>query len=181
MPHIMLDLETLDTKVSSVVLSIGAVAFNPETKTLGDRFYLELVGDLEMQQLKGRTIGVDTVRWWMQQDQKARELFTGINEHQSYTEAALTSFSQFVADQGRDACVWGNGVDFDNAIMRSLYDSFGYPQPWRYTHDRCYRTVKNLLGSGIPLLREGTHHNALDDAVSQAKHLMEVLSCVKSQ
>ncbi len=40
MKHIMLDLETLDTTSSAVVISIGAVAFDPETNALGDKFYV---------------------------------------------------------------------------------------------------------------------------------------------
>ena len=50
MNHIMLDLETLDTSPSAVVLSSGAVAFDPYTNALGDRFYVEMTEDVGTQQ-----------------------------------------------------------------------------------------------------------------------------------
>ena len=67
MNHIMVDIETLDTVQSAVVLSIGAVAFDPHTKELGEKFYVEFTTDLQAQQRLGRTISADTVTWWMQQ------------------------------------------------------------------------------------------------------------------
>jgi exodeoxyribonuclease VIII len=47
-------------------------------------------------------------------------------------------------------------------------------QPWRHWNDRCYRTVKSLYPD-VKLERVGTHHNAVDDAESQARHLIAML------
>lgn len=44
--------------------------------------------------------------------------------------------------------------------------------PWKFWNDRCYRTVS----AGFPRRQQtGTHHNALDDAISQTKHLLAYL------
>ena len=57
-----LDLETLGTASSTVVIfSIGAVAFDPYTTALGDKFYVELTDDIAAQRARGRTISGDTV------------------------------------------------------------------------------------------------------------------------
>lgn len=185
MNHIMLDLETLDTATSAAVLSIGAVVFDPYTNTLGDRFYVELTEDIDSQQKRGRTISGDTVIWWMQQGAQAKSVFVTAPHKpvgRTNTVGALSRFSDFVAaNGGRYAEIWGNGVLFDNAILGSLYDSFGVDRPWSFSRDRCYRTMKNIgVGPRRPQVREGVHHNALDDAVTQATHLQEIFACLRS-
>ena len=184
MNHIMLDLETLDTTSSAVVISIGAVAFDPEINALGDKFYVELTDDIARQQAHGRTISGDTVRWWMQQDVLAKRAFSvpppdGVERVNTFE--ALSRFGLFVATNGaRDVELWGNGADFDNIILGSLYDAFGLRKPWSHSRNRCYRTMKNLgIGPRRPLVREGVHHNALDDAITQAVHLQEIFTCLK--
>ena len=180
--HIMLDLETLDTASSAVVISIGAVAFDPETNALGDKFYVEMTEDIAAQQAHGRTISGDTVRWWMQQNEAARRVFSesidGVDR--ANTREALSHFSSFVAaNGGRDVELWGNGADFDNVILGSLYEAFDLKRPWSYSRNRCYRTMKNIgVGPRRPRVREGIYHNALNDAVTQAIHLQEIFACL---
>lgn len=184
MNHIMLDLETLDTTSSAVVISIGAVAFDPHTKELGEKFYVEFTTDLQAQQRLGRTISADTVTWWMQQGAAAKQIFAdpapeGVRRVS--TAQGLAEFASFVARHGgKKVELWGNGADFDNVIIGSLFDTFGLVKPWSYSRNRCYRTMKNLgIGPRRPLVREGTHHNALDDAITQAVHLQEIFACLK--
>ncbi len=185
MKHIMLDLETLDVSSSALVLSIGAVAFDPYTPTLGETFYLELTDDLVEQQTHGRTISGKTVQWWMQQSAVAKRVFSedALVQRVS-TEEALKRFSIFVEAHGdQEAEIWGNGADFDNIILGTLYDDFGKKRPWSYSKNRCYRTLKNIpLASRKPkITHSGTEHNALDDAITQAKHLQEIFACLTMQ
>ena len=74
-----------------------------------------------------------------------------------------------------NVCIWGNGATFDNSIVQRMFEAKGYPVPWNTFGDRCYRTAINMLGRP-PLVRNGTHHNALDDAIYQAQCLMHVLN-----
>ena len=69
--------------------------------------------------------------------------------------------------------LWGNGASFDNAILSTAYElcELETVQPWRFYNDRCYRTVKSLYPE-VAMVRTGTYHNALDDAESQALHLL---------
>lgn len=185
MNSIMLDLETLDTAPSAVVLSIGAVAFNPKSQALGDRFYVEMTDDIAAQQAHGRTMSGDTVRWWMQQDILAKQVFqtpAPIGVERISTHEALARFDLFVAaNGGRDAEIWGNGADFDNVVLGSLYEAFGFRKPWSYSRNRCYRTMKNIgVGPDKPVVRAGVHHNALDDALTQAVHLQQIFACLRT-
>lgn len=181
MNHIMLDIETLDTKPSAVVISIGAVAFNPATDDKGEEFYYEFA-DLAIQQTMGRTLSADTVGWWMQQDALARQVFSPRAKDDLMrlaTVDVLVKFSEFIGRNGdKDAYIWGNGADFDNIIVGSLYESFGFKKPWSYSRNRCYRTMKDLAPK-TKAVRVGTHHNALDDALTQAQHLQDILKQIR--
>jgi exodeoxyribonuclease VIII len=71
--------------------------------------------------------------------------------------------------------LWGNGAVFDNTILGNAYFITGRKPPWNPWDDRCYRTVKALF-KWIPAdERQGTYHNALDDAMHQTKHLIKIL------
>ena len=182
MKDIMLDIETLDTAQSAVVLSIGAVVFDPHSKELGEKFYVEFTHDLATQQRVGRTVSADTVVWWMQQGAAAKQIFAdpapeGVRRVS--TARGLTEFASFVSrNGGKEAKLWGNGSDFDNVIVGSLFDSFGLVKPWSYSRNRCYRTMKRVFGENVPLVRQGVHHNGLDDAITQAVHLQEIIACM---
>ena len=182
MKDIMLDIETLDTAQSAVVMSIGAVVFDPHSKELGEKFYVEFTNDLGTQQRVGRTVSAATVTWWMQQGAAAKQIFAdpapeGVRRVS--TAQGLTEFASFIArNGGEEAKLWGNGSDFDNVIVGSLFDSFGLAKPWSYSKNRCYRTMKRLFGENLKLTHQGVHHNGLDDAITQAVHLQEIFACV---
>ena len=60
-----------------------------------------------------------------------------------------------------------------NIILSEAYQRIGTSAPWPFWKDRCYRTMKNMH-PGVQMERAGTHHNALDDAKTQALHLMRI-------
>jgi exodeoxyribonuclease VIII len=95
--------------------------------------------------------------------------------------AALAAFSGWLMEQSnlKSVRVWGNGSDFDNAILACAYKAVEQPVPWQFWNNRCYRTIKNLFPS-IKMIRGGVHHNALDDAKSQARHAQLILERMKS-
>jgi hypothetical protein len=49
---------------------------------------------------------------------------------------------------------------------------------WSYSRNRCYRTMKRMFGEGVKVSRHGVHHNGLDDAITQAVHLQEIIACM---
>ena len=186
MNNIMLDLETLDTGSDAVVIGIGAVVFDPESRKLGDTFYVEMSDDIDAQQRLGRTISGSTLTWWMGQSTEAKAIFSkdGVSpDIRIPTYDALQKFKSFVEANGAGtAMLWGNGANFDNVILRNLYSAFGMVAPWKFYNDRCHRTVKDLattLHNPEFQDRIGTHHNALDDAITQAVHLQRAFKCLK--
>lgn len=172
--HIMLDLEALDPSKTGVLVSIGAVYFDFATGELGDEFYVEISRQGIKQQIEeyGRTISVDCLIWWMNQSDQAREVFNPKMKQMNLPDA-LHLFSEFVG--GEKVRIWGNGADFDNVFLKSCYDSLELRLPWSFRYNRCYRTMKNLFGHRAKLERVGAHHNGLDDAKTQAVHLMKMM------
>lgn len=171
MNNIMVDLETLGTKPGSVIVSIGAVKFGKGG--LGEEFYG--VVDLESCQKCGLTIDPGTVQWWMQQSDEARKVFSETNDSLFNVLSAFTRFIGTSNEAKRKAKVWGNGADFDNVLLAEAYKAVNLDAPWMFYNNRCYRTLKNLF-PGVELERQGVYHNALDDAKTQAEHLVRILN-----
>lgn len=173
MSHIMLDLETLGTRPGSVILSIGAVAFDHRTG-LGAEFHVKI--NQRSSERAGLTVDKGTLGWWMRQSPEARALLDETRNGGEPLDSALDQFAAFVR-QFKDVRIWGCGSSFDGVLLSAAYATIGRTQPWRYVNDRCYRTLKALVPS-IAMERDGVHHSALDDAKSQAVHAMKILSAI---
>jgi hypothetical protein len=174
MKEVMIDLETLGTAADSVILSIGAVRFDSEGGELGEVFYRRV--DIDSCLFYGLHVKGRTLLWWLEQSEKAREAI--YSEDGISLFDALSDLSDFIQEGDR---VWGNGAAFDNAILAYAYSQTGIPTPWPHYNDRCYRTIKNLVPDVRKPTFEGIEHNALDDAINQAKHLQAILSSLQTQ
>ena len=170
----MVDLETLGQGQTAAIVSIGAVTFEPTTGKIGSELYV--IVDAESAGKYGQ-IDASTVSWWMQQSEDAREVFSA--KKRKTLEGALDLFTYFVEMNTDRPRVWGNGASFDNVILGNAYRATGKEQPWKYYNDLDVRTVV-ALGKAIgidpkkTMKREGTHHNALEDARFQAKYVSKV-------
>ena len=171
MLDIMLDLETMGTGPQAAIVAIGAVEFDLEKGILGEEFYETVY--LSSSVSCGGIIDADTVLWWMQQSEKARSMFCNTENIDIITALyEFTSWLQKCGDVDK-VRLWGCGAAFDNVILASAYRNAAIPVPWKFFNDRCYRTIKSLFPS-IKMQRTGTHHNAVDDAKSQAHHLIRI-------
>jgi exodeoxyribonuclease VIII len=162
--RVMLDLETLGTVPNSVITSIGAVKFN--ASGISSEFYTRV--DIKSCTDLGLVIDPQTIIWWLGQTDNARLELTkpGI-----CLPKALLDFSEWIGADNSE--IWGNGASFDNVVLSCSYTKCGIERPWKYSSDRCYRTIKCLYPD-IKIERFGEHHNALDDAKSQANHLISI-------
>lgn len=173
MKDVMVDLETLGQTPGCAILSIGAIAFDPFKGVTGNEFYTVI--NTESCLKSGLDTDQSTIDWWAKQEEAARSVLMEAANSGESLAAALTSFQNFLAQYRlSNVLVWGNGSDFDNAILACAYRAVGSQLPWKFWNNRCYRTLKNLKPSMGPK-RVGTYHNALDDARTQALHAMELL------
>lgn len=165
---VMVDLETLGTLPGSVILSIGAVAFN-EMGVDSEGFYRSIRrSDCEKAGLK---TSPETLAWWEKQSPEARTVLNDSNAASLFT--ALKHFNDWLGQFPDTVSIWGNGANFDNPLLACAYDAVSVKPYYKFWNERCYRTVKNQYPD-IDLERKGTYHNALDDARCQAEHLVQI-------
>ncbi|HEY3987179.1 3'-5' exonuclease [Cedecea sp.] len=178
MNHLMIDLETMGNKPAAPIVSIGAVFFDPQSGELGAELYVPVNLDSAMAQ--GATPDGDTILWWLKQSAEARSaICTDDTWHIAEALSELSSFISRHSDNPRYLKVWGNGASFDNVILRSAYERAGQTCPWQFWNDSDVRTIV-LLGKqlgfdpkhDIPF--DGVAHNALADAIHQAKYVSAI-------
>lgn len=182
MRDVMVDIETLGTKAGSVILSIGAVAFDRVTGEISPTQFHVPISIASSVRL-GATIDADTIRWWRDQSPEAQTI---IWRALSGGEDLLSTLNDFgiwlneVGAQGTDRVrasmirVWGNGADFDNVLIAAACAQAGRPLPWNNFNNRCFRTLKDDHRDLEPV-RQGVHHDALADAIHQARWACAIL------
>jgi hypothetical protein len=169
---VMVDIESLGTCNGDVILSIGAVAFDYEEGILGE-FY-EVI-DIDSCLQHGLKIETNTLKWWMDQSDSARDVFRAqglplprvLDDFRSWVPDSATSF-------------WANGVMFDFGMLEHVYKLVDQPAPWYFHQVRDSRTMVRppvLSHELLKTLRVAppTAHNALDDARAQAETLINVV------
>jgi hypothetical protein len=173
----MIDLETLGTQPGSVILSIGAVLFDPALpveECIGGEFYtvVSTTSCIEY----GLQTSQDTVDWWARQSAEARTVIdqandnNGLETNSLYT--ALDLLAKFIPPAAR---VWSNGANFDQPLLDVAYNRVGKQIPWKYYNSRCYRTIVALRADEKKLRPPVVcAHNALEDAKWQTKHMVNV-------
>ena len=183
MNHVMLDLETMGQGNNAAIVAIGAVFFEPTTGEIGASFYQTI--DLESAAKYGE-IDPSTVLWWLKQSDEARDEITRLDTYS--LPDALAEFTQWIEqiENFKARIVWGNGSSFDNVIIENAFKAVRYKKPWAFWNDRDVRTVvelgRTLKGfdpkKDMPF--EGTAHNALDDAIHQAKYVSAIYKALAS-
>lgn len=166
----MLDIETLATSPDAVVLTFGAIKFDPFNPSIqmSDGIYFRI--DVDEQINLGRRVDEGTVAWWGTQSAEVREEALGETDRVSLEDFAK-ALNKFVVGVTR---IWAQGPVFDIVILENLYRQIGKPAPWQYYSIRDSRTLLKALGDdrkGGALL-----HNALADAVSQAEAVQSAVN-----
>jgi hypothetical protein len=170
---IMLDLETLATSPDSVILTFGAIKFDPFdcTKEMSDGLYFRINVDEQLD--LGRKVDDGTIAWWATQNEQVREEALG-EQHRVSLEEFTKALNKFVITADR---IWAQGPVFDIVILENLYRMLNKPCPWAYYKIRDSRTLLKALGDD----RQGGSlaHNALADAVSQAQAVQSAVKRYK--
>lgn len=183
--HISIDIETLGNTSYAPITQIGAVAFRDG----------EIEGEFEAAiQPKWYDnaavkplfkIDADTMMWWMSQSRDAQlAAFSGTTD----LFTALLGFRTWCWDCKADSKVriWAKPPQFDCTIIRNGYKALQVLDPnfdgqpgWSHWEERCLRTLIEVFPRIKRMERQGTHHNALDDARHQARQIMAGLQLKK--
>ncbi len=146
--EMMVDLETLDTEPSAVVLSIGAViwetapdADDPDTLAWIERGNFMRVIEFQTQLERGRTMSERTLLWWMQQDADAQaEAFASVRWPIHQVMQQFEEFAGVGTQLGVNA-YWASPSTFDFPIWEDLSKMAGITEPWHYRQVRDVRTL----------------------------------------
>jgi hypothetical protein len=178
--HVEIDLETLGTVPGSVILSIGAVIFDPTKdpeSCLGKEFYCVVSKADSLGH--GLTINAATLKWWEKQSPEAQQVLSDSEslDVADDLEVALTLLADFIP---RNALIWSNGANFDQPLLSVAYDKCKMETPWEFWNSRCHRTILGLHPTPKSLMpKNQLAHNALEDAKTQAKHVVAVAKALK--
>ena len=176
MRDIILDFETLDTKDTAIVPSIGATVCNLETGEFGERFHVKL--DVQEQIDAGFTFSADTLAFWMKQQDAGRNYLIEILDKKTVTVSRKQGFDmlyRFIRNVP-NAFVWGNGATFDLGICIREYGQGNLP--WQFWGEQDVRSIVSFCKRvfGVEFKKdtkfEGVQHNPVDDANHEAAYLM---------
>jgi hypothetical protein len=178
--QVMLDLETLDTVPGGVILSIGACVFDEYGVNENDTFY-SVVSQRSCNEV-GLSVNQSTLEWWTNQTETARKvLHESVGEHAVPLAYALGHLNGWLEKHDFPP-VWTNGPGFDEAFLAVAARRVGVPPPITFRKSRCFRTIKALHGDDVvaPMNVEGVAHNALDDAIWQARFAVSIFRYLSS-
>lgn len=179
MKHIMMDIETMGTGADAAVISVELCVFDPKTGEVGAK--AEFHSTFGAMRDIGRKFEPDTVKWWMQQDSEAQQ---GLFRDDADVDAGVfcRKIGRWIENIGepRHLRIWAKDPTFDVMIMRSLFERCEVKWTGRFWHEYSVRTML-LMGKALKIddvERVGFAHGALNDAVHQAKQVMNVMSGV---
>jgi hypothetical protein len=169
--HLMLDLETLATTPDAAVLTIGACKFDPNQNDVQSTFYERI--QLDSQESYDRVINEDTLAWWSKQDKQIQEDAFGEGTDRIDLKDAMKKLYTFGLGTTN---VWSHGAIFDVVIVENICQSFQQAVTWKFWEVRDTRTLFDLANISVRI--EGKH-NALTDAVAQAKAVQQAYAKLK--
>jgi hypothetical protein len=172
-PHLMIDLETLDTRNTAAFPSLAAIPFDIETGMMGTPFYLTI--SLDSLFKAGLTVGAGTLQWWMDQRHEiAKKMFSSTVD----LKDALVSLTEFIYSNS-SVYVWGNSARFDCGILMNGYTSVGLDAPWKFYNERCYRTMVAMFPEIGKMDKPVDAHDPVVDCKYQITRLCAVFKALK--
>ena len=156
--HGMIDLETLGVEPDSVIITVGAIKFDPYTdEEPHNGLYLRCDIEEQSEQL-GRTIDDNTMEWWTKQPQNIQDEAFGEHKDRVNMDQLTKALNKFCV--GVDQ-LWCQGPLFDYAILQNLYKNIKKPCPWNFWQIRDSRTVFSMMPSDPRKAIQEEMHNAL--------------------
>lgn len=164
----MTDIETLSSHPDAAVIAIGLCLFD-ETQILDS---CEILID---PRLAPGHRDPDTWKWWNEQDPEVFEkMMSGVLTPWTACEIMAERISEW-----NPKALWANPPSFDVVILRHLFRLYHIDFPVHFTKERDFRTMRKFADELDINYREPyemrSAHDAVDDAVCQAKALQIIL------
>lgn len=180
MCDVMVDLETLSKKPNATILTISAIHFDPYGDYIGKTFTQTI--DIDSCISYNLSIEAECLHFWIDQPSQTKRALSAYPIHNLHQ--ALLNFTDFLKKLNPldNVRLWGNGINFDNVILKSAFLACGLDYPIHYKNDRDVRTICNLIprkefNEIQNKIREDyklERHNSLDDAKFQILYLQKI-------
>lgn len=176
--HVMIDTETLGRTPGSVIRSVAAVEFDPETGETGRQKVWKI--DLTDSIRYGFKVEASTLKWWLVQSEEARRDF--VDGPETLLQDFMEDFVDFLAlvNDGDDFTLWCLQLDFDVALLRSYYSWYNLNVhgcdervlPWNFRKVRDVRPYMDAL-SAAELLppKVADRHTPMGDCLAQVNYV----------
>jgi hypothetical protein len=175
MKALMIDLESLSTEEDAVLVQIAWVVFDSKTFEVINRHVFH--PNIQQQITLGRDVSASTLKWWMGQDDKAKQIFSVAGT--ATPDSVKYTLQQVLSDYNIQE-VWSMGPLFDVLALSSFCGEV-YTELFNFGAIRDVRTVREIARSdGVDLdaiysrIAPGTHHDALSDCIWQIGLLKEL-------
>ena len=159
----MIDIETLATTPDAVVMSVGAVKFDPTSdqppysKTLWRP-------DIDEQTDRDRNVSESTLEWWAKLPQHIQD--------DAFSEDGRIPVTEFMKELNRYCVgadkIWCQGPQFDMLILENLYIQWGHHFGWQFWQVMDCRTLFQLMPVDPRKAIQQDLHSADADAYYQA-------------
>lgn len=153
----MIDIETLGTRMDSVIMEVAVVGFNRQTGEIYDKYVSKM--NVTEQINNGRRIYADTLMWWIERGDQLRDC---LNDKSESVYKVLQAISFII---GPDDYVWSKGPEFDIAMLGHIMDQYNMTVPWDYRKVRSVRNEEDKFNN----YKIEVEHNALSDCLDQIK------------
>lgn len=176
---VMTDIETLGTDADSTIIQIGAIAFDIKTGEHLEHF----VKSADITKNDELKVSGSTLKWWLDTDKEL--LHSILSNNQLSSRQILTEFYTWLIwlkgaavtlNEG-ELHMWGNGILFDNNMIKTQFEAIGFEYPIHFRNDRDMRTLVDLAAAKAGISEselkarfkiEGLRaHDALDDCTYQ--------------
>ncbi|OOE45107.1 3'-5' exonuclease [Salinivibrio kushneri] len=176
----IIDIETLSTKESAVVVTVSAFKFdrfanNAQTEFASHDNELHMHLDVADQLIHGRTTNAETCKWWRKQSAEALSELRS-NDLPFLACDALEQLAEFI----HGCQLFSRGTDFDFKILGHMYRTNGIKTPWKYNQVRDVRTyIDAFTGGNIGYVENFetpdwmTSHNSLHDCYRDAMQMVK--------
>ncbi len=176
--HVMLDLETMGTRLDAAIIQIGAVMF--EARSGGRMLNGQGFNRHVLLQDGQGTLDHSTLCFWLR-EASAAKMGKALSEDALPLSIVLREFKDWPEKCGTTwgavEGVWAMPADFDLPILKSAFARLWGDVPWDRRDTRCARTLFSLVGGKPTIDWTGmTPHDAFDDAVGQALQVQKAMA-----
>lgn len=183
----LFDVETLGKRSNSVILSMAAIHFDPDTKPspqeLREGAFFAKFSVKEQVKEYGREMNQPTMDWWKKQCDNVRTASFVPSEVDCSFVDGYESMRKWASSKNDTKCwVWARG-NLDQLVMDDIEEQLELEPIWPYARwrdvrtavDFLYNTTNGYIDVNYPGFNSKNHitkHNPIDDCVLDAMMLM---------